>query len=202
MCALCGKINQHYLCDQCEDRIKEIEHVHKDKHTSKEYNEHIYLFKYKEIRDYILSYKFNDKPYYYKTFSQILLKNEKICAFLKFYDIIIPVPIHNKRRKERGYNQTELIAKEIAKNTYELEYCNILNKVKNTVPQSTLNKKERVANSKNVYKINEDLHQSIFDKRVLIFDDIYTTGTTVNECAKVIKTLQPKKVGILTIAKD
>ena len=160
------------------------------------------MFKYKDIRDKILAYKFDDKPYYYKTFVNILLNNKKICEILKSYDIIIPVPIHNKRRKERGYNQTELISKEISKNIYGLEYINILTKSVNTAPQSTLNKEQRSINYKNVYKLKKLDYQKIQQKSVLIFDDIYTTGATANECAKAIKTLQPYKIGILTIAKD
>ena len=201
VCAFCGKINKNLLCENCKKDIEKIEKFHLDKYDSKYYEEHAYMFKYKAIRDKILAYKFDDKAYYYKTIVNILLNNKKMCEILKSYDIIIPVPIHNKRRKERGYNQTELIAREIAKKA-ELEYINILEKCKNTIPQSTLSKEERIENSKDIYRTKEPSKQKIKDKKVLIFDDIYTTGSTVNECAKVIKTLQPYKIGILTIAKD
>lgn len=202
MCAFCGKLNNNFLCENCKKDIDKIEKVCRDKYTEKEFNEHIYMFKYKEVRDKILEYKFNDKPYYYMTFANILLNNKKMCDILKSYDIIIPVPIHNKRRKQRGYNQTELIAKEISNNICGLEYRNIIMKNINTLPQSSLNKIERVNNSKNMYKLKDSNMQNIYQKRVLIFDDIYTTGATANECAKTIKILQPKKIGILTIAKD
>lgn len=202
MCAFCGKIDNNFLCENCRKGVQKIEKTHIDKYTSKYYEEHLYMFKYKDIRDKILAYKFDDKPYYYKTFVNILLNNKKICEILKSYDIIIPVPIHNKRKKERGYNQTELISKEISKNIYGLEYINILTKSVNTAPQSTLNKEQRSINSKNVYKLKKLDYQKIQQKSVLIFDDIYTTGATANECAKAIKTLQPYKIGILTIAKD
>lgn len=164
------------------------------------------MFKYNFIRDKILAYKFNDKAYYYKTFVRILLNNKKMCEILTSYDIIVPIPIHNKRRKERGYNQTELIAKEIAKNIDGLEYANILEKNKNTVPQSTLNKKDRIKNSVNVYNLknisNTKINYKKHIKNILIFDDIYTTGSTANECAKILRKLEPKSIGILTIAKD
>lgn len=226
VCAFCGKLDENYLCENCEKELKTIEQVHIDKYNSKNkyYNEHIYLFKYEDyIRKKIISYKFDDKPYYYKTFVKILLKNKKICEILKSYDIIIPIPIHNKRRKERGYNQTELIAKEIVKeleeryvqkqeiqknynisnNAENLIYLDILLKSKNSKPQSTLNKKQRLENSKNVYGIRKiEQIRLIANKNILIFDDIYTTGSTANECAKIIRQLQPKKIGILTIAKD
>ena len=202
VCAFCGKIDSNYICDKCKKEIYEIARVHTDYYNSKFYEEHIYMFKYEDIRDKILAYKFDDKAYYFKTFARIFLNNKKICEILKSYDIIIPVPIHNKRRKERGYNQTELISKEISKNIYGLEYINILTKSVNTAPQSTLNKEQRSINSKNVYKLKNLDYQKIQQKSVLIFDDIYTTGATANECAKAIKTMQPYKIGILTIAKD
>ena len=78
-----------------------------------------------------------------------MLKNKKFFSILKSYDTIIPVPISKKRRKERGYNQSELIAKEIAKNL-GIEYnTDCLFKVKNIVEQSKLNKEER----QKIYKV-------------------------------------------------
>ena len=201
-CAFCGNINNNFLCEKCKKEIEKIEQVRQIKYKSKYYDEHIYMFKYNFIRDKILAYKFNDKAYYYKTFVGILLNNKKMCEILTSYDIIVPVPIHNKRRKERGYNQTELIAKEIAKNIDGLEYANILEKNKNTVPQSTLNKKDRIKNSVNVYNLKNISNTKINYKNILIFDDIYTTGSTANECAKILRKLEPKSIGILTIAKD
>ena len=129
-------------------------------------------------------------------------ENKKICEILKTYDIIIPVPIHNKRRKERGYNQSALIAKEFSKNINELEYEDILIKKKNTIAQSTLNKEERLKNAIDMYKIKENKQDIIYNKNVLIFDDIYTTGATANECAKAIRGANSNKIGVLTIAKD
>lgn len=209
MCAFCGKINSTYLCDKCKSKIEKIQNPCIQIYDKEDiyYNEHIYLFAYKgHIREKIIDYKFNNKSYYFKTFSKILLNNKKICEILKSYDIIVPVPIHTKRRKERGYNQTELIARELVreinKNT-NLKLVNILIKNINTKPQSTLNKKQRIENAKNVYQLKSTKGmQKLTQKRILLFDDIYTTGSTANECAKGIKQLQPKKIGILTIAKD
>ncbi len=78
----------------------------------------------------------------------------------------------------------------------------VLKKVKNTVPQSTLNKQQREENAKNVYKVRNI--DKIQNKKILIIDDIYTTGNTVNECAKVLveKGISRKNIGVLTLAKD
>lgn len=114
------------------------------------------------------------------------------------YDIIGAVPIHKKRMLERGYNQSELIAKEIAKNIQGIEYKKLLKKTKNNQTQSELKKEERLENVKNVYEIQNK--QIIQDKKIILFDDIYTTGSTVNECSKVLKENGAKEVLVLTLA--
>ena len=129
-----------------------------------------------------------------------LLKQQKVFEIIKTYDIILPVPISKKRYNQRGYNQTELIAREISKRANIELVTNCLYKEKNNVPQSTLNKEDRIENVKNAYIIKNS--KIIKDKRVIIFDDIYTTGSTVNECSKLLKQNNVKKILVMTIAKD
>ncbi len=205
VCGFCNTINKESLCNNCEERINQkllcnIDNYEND--DTKYFTNHIYLFKYSdEIRSKILDYKFNDKPYIYKTFAKIIIKNEKICGFLRKYDIIIPIPIHKKRKNTRGYNQSELISKEIVKKFTNLKIeTNVIIKDKNTIPQSFLNKKERNENVRNVYIIKNT--EKINNKKVLLLDDIYTTGSTVNECSKLLKLNGAKEIGIITLAKD
>ena len=170
---------------------------------SKNFMKHYFFFKYEDlIRSQILSLKFHEKPYIYKTISCFLKNNQKSFENLKKYDIIIIVPISRKRKKERGYNQSELIAKEISKIINAKIASNILHKIKNTVPQSSLNKRQREENAKGVYKAR-NCHK-IKNKKILLIDDIYTTGNTVNECAKALvqKGITKNQIGALTIAKD
>lgn len=200
-CGFCDKICKDALCKKCELKLKKYQINLLKKHKKMSFNESMHIFRYEDlIREKIISYKFNNKAYLYKTFSKIILKNQKICGFLKKYDIIIPVPIHKKRKLERGYNQTELIAKEIANQTHLKLEKNILIKQKNIIPQSSLNKSDREQNIKNAFIVKNI--EKIIDKKVLLFDDIYTTGSTANECAKVLKKQGAKQVGVLTIAKD
>lgn len=201
VCGICGKIDKNSLCPKCKIKIKKNENAKIIKIKNKNFTEYGYLFKYNGIiREKILDYKFNDKSYLYKTFTEIIIKNKKICGFIKKYDIIIPVPIHKKRRKERGYNQSKLIAKEIAKRLEINMEKDVLYKIKNNKAQMLLTKKEREINIKNVYKIIEV--QKIKNKKILLLDDIYTTGNTVNECSKMIKEAGASKIAVLTIAKD
>lgn len=207
VCSFCGKIDRNCLCEDCKIKLKKLEHFNIDRYNKKDvyFNEHIYLFQYENfIREQIINYKFNNKPYYYMTFEKIFINNKKICDNLKSYDIIVSVPMHNKKKRERGYNQTEIIAKQLSKDVEKqgtnLKYVNSLNKTKNNTAQSLLNKKQRIENAKNAYSINET--EIIKNKRILIFDDIFTTGSTANECAKILKKYTNKKIGVLTIAKD
>ncbi len=205
VCGFCNNICKESLCMQCEEKINKILLCNIDNYENEDnkfFNEHLYLFKYNdEIRKTILDYKFHDRAYLYKTFSKIIIKNKKICGFFKKYDIIIPVPIHKKRLNIRGYNQSELIAKEISKNNSNLALENkILIKTKNTNPQSTLTKEERIKNAQDVYILRN--FERIRNKSIILFDDIYTTGSTVNECSKLLKLNGAKEIGILTLAKD
>ena len=201
VCGICGKICKESLCKRCAIEIKKYEINLINKNKKMYFNESMHIFKYNEIiRQRLIEYKFQDKSYMYKTFAKIILKNKKVCGFLEKYDIIIPVPIHKKRRLKRGYNQTELIAKEICKNiSLELK-TGVLIKQKNIVAQSELNKNERKQNIKNAFEIKNI--NEIIDKKILLFDDIYTTGSTVNECSRILRKAGAKQVGVLTIAKD
>ncbi len=206
-CEMCGKIGESYICDKCKNKIEELNLYHNkiedySQDNTKYFDEHAYIFEYNLIiREKIIQYKFRNKAYLGKMFSEFLMKNEKMCGFFKKYDIIIPVPMTNKKIRERGYNQTEIIAKIISKNISNIEIKkNVLIKYKNNNIQSKLNKRQRQKNVQNVYKINNE--EIIKGRNILILDDIYTTGATCNECAKTLLQAKPNKIGIITIAKD
>ena len=202
VCGICNKEINTYLCKNCEKEINKITCVGENKYSNKNFSTHMYLFKYEGIiRSKIISYKFDDKPYLYKSFCEIFVKNKKVCEFLKNYDIIISVPMYKKKKNQRGYNQSELIAREIAKKLKNIEYrSDILLKIKNTANQSLLNKEQRQENLKNAYEVKNK--EYISNKNILIFDDIYTTGSTANECSKMLVEAGARSIGILTIAKD
>lgn len=203
-CEMCETISESYICDKCKSKLEKTElYLNRiddySKDNTKYFDEHAYIFEYNSIiREKIIEYKFKNKPYLGKMFSEFFVKNEKMCGFFEKYDIIIPVPMTNKKIKERGYNQTEIIAKIISQNITNITMQkNVLIKYKNNKVQSQLNKEQR---QQNVYElINEEI---IKNKNILILDDIYTTGATCNECVKTLRNAQPKKIGIITIAKD
>lgn len=202
VCGICGRICKEELCHNCNRKMNELKRNKKHIYLTKNFDTHLYLFDYQDlIREKILQYKFNNQIYLYRTFVKIVLNDKKICGFLKNYDIIIPVPIDKKRKRMRGYNQSDLIAKEIAKNIQKITYNgNVLYKIRNTISQSKLNKQQRSYNLKNAYVVKNKHY--IYDKKIILFDDIYTTGNTANECSKVLKCAGAKEIAVLTIAKD
>ncbi len=206
VCGICGKLGEKYLCEKCKQKLinsdaflNQLDSYANNKTSF--IDEHFYLFSYKGVvREKILQYKFSDKAYLANTISEFFINNEKLYRFFKKYDIMIAVPISKLRNRERGYNQSELIATKISKLGLIKFEKKLLVKIKNNKPQSSLDKSQRAENVKNVYKVQNE--QKIKGKRILIFDDIYTTGATTNECAKVLKQSGAKTVGVLTIAKD
>lgn len=203
VCAICEKLDKNSLCNKCKLKLKNeiICKIEDYTNTSSYFDEHIYLCYYSgQIRDAILDYKFNEKSYIYETFINILKNNEKIYVQLKKYDIIMPVPISKKRLKHRGYNQSAIFARKVA-DMFGIDYKeNILVKTKDNKPQSTLGQEERLKNVQDVYNVINET--KIYNKKILIIDDIFTTGNTVNESAKVLIQNNVKNVGVLTIAKD
>ena len=201
VCGICGKISKDNLCKKCEIKIKENQIKLFSQYKNTYFDECIHMYKYEGIiREKIIEYKFQDKAYLYKTFSKMILKNEKVCGILKKYDIIIPVPIHRLRKKKRGYNQTELIVNFLGKQL-NLEICkNVLFKSKNVISQSELNKEDRWNNVKDAFIIKNAV--KVNNKKILLFDDVFTTGSTVEECSRILKEAGARKIGVLTIAKD
>ncbi len=207
VCGICGKRNTNWLCQTCEEKIKRLEKFYYIYSNKNPQNAHIYfdkilyVFEYQSlIRKVILRYKFQDQSYLYHLFSKIILSHKKCCEILSFYDIIIPVPMYQKKKKQRGYNQTELVATEVAKTLKIPIYLDCITKIKHTKTQSTLSKKERKQNIKNAFSVNT--MYNLNHKRLILFDDIYTTGATVNEIARILKENGVQEVLVFVIAKD
>jgi len=201
VCGICDKICKEDLCKKCELKLKKIQKFKIDNYKDKNFRKHLYIFEYEGIiKEKLIKFKFREKAYVYKAFVNFLIKNKKICRFLKSYDIIIPVPIHYNRKITRGYNQSALIAKEIAKKLNIQYEEKVLLKNVNNNPQSTKNKQDRKENVIGVYYTKNK--EKIYNKKVILLDDIYTTGSTVNECCKVIKLAGANVVDVITIAKD
>lgn len=201
VCGFCNKKDESSLCKNCELSLKKYEINCITKIKNKNFDYLFCALKYEDIvREKILQYKFFENSYLYKTFAKIIIKNKKIYRFLKLYDIIISVPMYKNKKAVRGYNQSELIAKEIAKQMELTFEKDVLIKQKNTKVQSTLTGKQREENIKNAFAIINS--EKIRNKKIILVDDIYTTGSTVNECSKMLKQAGAREICVVAIAKD
>lgn len=114
--------------------------------------------------------------------------------------ILIPVPLDSKKLKIRGYNQSEELAKELAKILKIPVVSDYLIKIKSTKPQMELTKEGREVNLKDSFDIiNPD---KIRGKKIFLVDDVYTTGSTMEECAKVLKGAGIKQIWGIAIARE
>lgn len=159
--------NEAKICDFCQNNKR---------YFKKAYCPFIYKDK---IRQAILSYKFDNRRYMAKGFAVLIAK---YINDLKV-DLITFVPMTRKREKERSFNQSERLAKELGK-LLNIKVVKTLEKIKDTDDQKSLTFKERSENLKDAFRlVNRDL---IKDKNVLLVDDILTTCATINTCAEYL----------------
>jgi ComF family protein len=129
---------------------------------------------------------------------------EWMAAGLKHYwesdsiDLLLPVPLHTQRLRERGFNQALLLVKELSHRIGIPYEKTILQKKRPTIPQVNLSGAEREKGVRGAFDVigKEELER----KSVLLVDDVYTTGATVNECSKVLLRGGAERVGVLTLA--
>uniref|UniRef100_A0A7C4LZP2 ComF family protein n=1 Tax=candidate division CPR3 bacterium TaxID=2268181 RepID=A0A7C4LZP2_UNCC3 len=117
------------------------------------------------------------------------------------FDFIIPVPLHEKRKRWRGFNQAELLAKKISDSLKIKTKYNVLVRKINTVPQMELDREERLKNLRDVFNVETNDYSSLRNKNILLVDDVTTTGATLEECAKLLKNNGAKNVWGIVLAK-
>jgi ComF family protein len=114
-------------------------------------------------------------------------------------DVIFPVPLHVRRLRQRGFNQAGLLAKALGRQVGWPVHFNILVRRRWTEPQTRLNREQRLQNVKDAFNVQDA--GVVKGRRVFIIDDVYTTGTTLNECAKALKIAGASEVHALTVCR-
>lgn len=163
-------------------------------------------YKEKELTRKLI-YQFKYSPYLIdlaKTLASILvehfvLSGKNINNIWKD-SILVPVPLDIKKIKTRGYNQSEELAKELSKTLKITVASNVLLKIKSTKVQMELSKKERERNLENAFQIKNP--EEILGKKIFLVDDVYTTGSTMEECARVLLQTGAKSVWGIAIARE
>lgn len=182
-CVFCGQIltrNESGICHICRSEIPEYAHQRQipglDGYCAVWYYED-------SVRESLLRFKFHNRPDYAACYGPELAL--RIQRTLPEADLITWIPVSRKRLKERGYDQAELLAKEAAKEL-ELPVVRLLEKYRDNPAQSGLDGAEaRLQNVRDVYRICPGA--DVTGKRIILVDDILTTGATAGECAKVLR---------------
>ncbi|RMF97749.1 MAG: ComF family protein [Candidatus Schekmanbacteria bacterium] len=137
------------------------------------------------------------------------LGREIIREYLKRYgkniedfspDIVTFIPLHPYREWKRGYNQSYIIAEEISKFLKTKIYTGI-RRIKNTKQQVGLNKKERRKNIKGVFALRKKSKECLKYKKILLVDDVFTTGATSEECGNILKKAGARELALFTISR-
>lgn len=199
-CAGCRKEKIH-CCEKCLAKIPKIQPFYKtttpiaceDIFAATEHKENsavtelIHRFKYdgsKEIADLLV------KLFPYDLFG--IAKNKKIA--------LVPVPLHWRRKNWRGFNQSEILAYKIAEN-HNIEVKNLLQRHRYTQPQIELGKEKRMKNLIDAFSLKDPESHCDPDVAYFLVDDVITTGTTLNECAKILKKHGAEHVSGLVVAR-
>lgn len=192
VCRICNRSLRHNpsltICDECAKDPRSF-----DKSKS--------LFAYTgTVKKIIHDYKYCNKAYYYKLFSYLLIEYMKENRYINF-DYITAVPLHKIKLRKRGFNQSQLLANKIGK-YFNITYIDTLKRNNNTEKQSNLSRYARQKNLEKVFKVaNNKVPTLINGADILIIDDIFTTGSTVNECSKILKQHGANRVFVLTLAR-
>lgn len=186
-CLKCGKAleddNREY-CKDCTDK----QHL---------FNQAVSMYEYSEgIKQSIYNFKYHNKREYAEVYADEISGRYGDVINMWQPDVIMPVPIHVSKLKSRGYNQAGLIAESLSKKL-DIEYNeHSLIRTRATSPMKDLNDIQRTKNLQKAFKIADNV---IIYNKVLIVDDIYTTGTTIDACAECLKRAGVKEVYAVTL---
>ena len=180
-CNICGKPTQYNICESCRSKK-----FYFDKNTA------IYIYG-DLIRDLLLSMKFRNKKHIAIGLGRLMAKqiNE-----IPQDAVLVPLPMHKKKQSERGFNQANIMADCIGE-VYNIPIEKILIRIRDTPPQHGLHPAMRIENVNNAFDIKEGFCAN--DKHIIIIDDIFTSGSSINECARVLKQHGAKRVDSITL---
>lgn len=187
LCKKCGKPLSTQEAEYCPDCIKK-EHLYTRGRAALEYDA--------LMRESIGRFKYRNRREYAEFYVEELMRTCAPAIRAWEADALIPIPLHPGRRRRRGFNQAELVARGLGKRL-EIPVCSrLLVRVKRTRPQKELSDRERRSNLKNAFQV---VKNDVRLKKVILVDDIYTTGSTMDAAAEVLFKYGVEKVYFLSI---
>ena len=205
VCPLCSKslpLSEKYVCSPCLTELNRLTlnpaHRRWKKHSGL-IAEHCSLYEYRGLcREFIAYFKFSHQPWLIQALRQPLSKFLLALSLETRYDALTPIPVTLSRFMERHYNPAEVLAQEISQ-ICGIPVLPLLKKTRSTPAQHDLSGDERKMNLRGCFAVRSK--NQIKGLRVLLIDDILTTGSTALEAARVLKQAGTLDSGILTLAK-
>jgi ComF family protein len=151
------------------------------------------------VRELIHRFKYGKKVQHSRPLALLAAGELEEFVTASAADLVIPVPLHVKRLRERGFNQAVLLGEILAKKWRLPLSRNNLNRNRWTEPQINLNAAQRRHNVRGAFAVKDAT--AVRDRRIILLDDVYTTGSTVSECARTLKTEGAAEVFVVTIAR-
>lgn len=189
-CEKCGKIldetYRHRLCYDC----RAFDHDFDKGFTCVQYG----LYE----RGILMDYKYKGKSYIGKKLGDILY--DRMALEDVQYDLIVPVPMHRKKQNQRGYNQAAVMARRFADRCERPCASELLKRTRQTAPMKGLGAFERHENLRGALQVSPLNRYKIEGSHILLIDDIYTTGSTLDECSRVLHMAGAERVYALTFA--
>ena len=153
------------------------------------------------IKNLIHYFKYKSFENLTPVLGEILLRYIENCKLKIENFIIVPIPLHRSRERQRGFNQSKLLVKYVAEN-FNLELADILKRTKNTKPQAQCKNEERTKNISGCFQIKNPADAGkIKNKNILLIDDVFTSGATINEAVKILKQNGARRIIALVLAK-
>jgi len=149
-----------------------------------------------EVRQLIHRFKYGGISYLSRTLGRWMAQAYKQRCDWEL-DIILPVPLHPRRQRQRGFNQSALLARELGRYIDVPVKENVLVRKKYTPAQAGLSKFQRMQNLRGAFEVREP--ETVRGKSVLLVDDVFTTGSTVDECSKVLLQAGVQRVYVITL---
>ncbi|MBI5078442.1 ComF family protein [Candidatus Saganbacteria bacterium] len=190
-CEVCRRSGEEVLCSGCFSQVKFMK-PHMGIYSVSVYGG--------VVKEALHRFKFQKRKRLAEPLGVLLVKyaSQVISLRREEVDCIVPVPLHRLRQRQRGYNQAELLASVVGR-YYEIPTENALERIKNTHPQFDLPKEERCMNVAGAFKVS--MPEAVYNRKILLLDDIYTTGSTVAECSKALKNAGARQVSVLTLSR-
>ena len=197
-CLGCGE-NKVWLCEDCFDKIK----ITKERCRLTSFLDCLIIatdYENELIRKILSKFKYSFVQELRAPLGKLLIKKLKQLDNQSF-DYVIPIPLFKRRELWRGFNQAELLAQEVSKEFSIPVLNDLVFRNKNTSQQVGQKRKKRKENLKNAFVINPEFKDLVKDKKILLIDDVFTTGTTMEEVVKELDNIGIKEVYGLVVAK-